>query len=60
MDPRALEVIIQALQQINELSGGALDALLSAAEAGGPPAEEGAAPPAPGGEPAQPPVGPPA
>ena len=60
MDPKALEVIIQALPQINELSGGALDALLSAAEAGGPPAEEGAAPPAPGGEAPQPPAGPPA
>ena len=58
MDPKALEVIIQALQQINELSGGALDALLSAAEAGGPPADEGAAPPEPSGEPA--PAGPPA
>lgn len=46
-----MDQIIEVLRQINELSGAALDALLSAAggEGGAPPATEGA--PGPGGGP---------
>ena len=51
MDEEGLDTLIQILQQINELSGAALDALMQGAQGSesdsGAPAPEQGAPPAP-------------
>ena len=51
MNPEGLDTLIQILEQINQLSGAALDALMQGAQGseaatGAPPTEQGA-PPAP-------------
>lgn len=60
MDEQLAQAIMEIFQQINELSGGALEALAAEMGAGGPPPEEGAGPPPEGAVPAGPPPGPPA
>ena len=55
MNPEGLDTLIQILEQINQLSGSALDALLqgqegSEAGTGAPPPEQGAPPAPPEGE----------